>query len=57
MLEETLTIPSKIKSIPYRCFEGCNFSGDLIIPEGIVEIGEYAFYNAGSFKSLSLPNS
>ena len=57
MLEGTLTLPSKLKKIPYRCFCNCKFSGDLIIPEGIIEIEYSALQYAGPFKSLSLPNS
>ena len=57
MLTGTLTISSKLKVIPLQCFLECNFSGDLIIPEGIEEIGENAFGWSGSYKSLSLPNS
>ena len=57
MLEGTLTLPSKLKKIPHYCFSYCNFSGDLIIPEGVVEIEEWAFSDAGQFKSLSLPKS
>lgn len=57
MLEGTLTLPSKLKKIPSYCFGDCNFSGDLIVPEGIIEIEYGAFIAAGQFKSLSLPNS
>ena len=57
MLEGTLTLPSKLKKIPYYCFYNCKFSGDLIIPEGIIEIEYNALQSAGPFKSLSLPNS
>lgn len=56
MLGGNLTIPSKLKGIPAQCFSSCSFSGDLIIPEGITNIGRQAFaYN--SFKSLILPQS
>ena len=57
MLTGTLTIPSKLKVINSGCFDSCSFSGDLIIPEGVEEIGDYAFQVSGSYKSLSLPNS
>ena len=57
MLSGTLTLPSKLKEIPNVCFQECSFSGDLIIPEGITRIGDYAFYTTGPacYKSLTLP--
>lgn len=29
----------------------------VVIPEGVTEIGKYAFYNCKSLRSVSIPNS
>ncbi len=46
MLNGNLVLPSKLKEINENCFRGCSFTGDLVIPEGVTYIGNYAFYKA-----------
>ena len=42
-LTGTLTLPSTVKIIESSAFENNNFTGRLILPEGLVEIGDAAF--------------
>ena len=41
---ETINIPSTVKTIGSYAFNSCNLTGKIIFPEGIVSIGEKAFY-------------
>ena len=56
MLSGSLAIPSKLEKIPSDCFYDCDFTGDLIIPEGVKVIAGRAF-SLNRFTSLVLPNS
>ena len=48
--------PESINKIANNAFENCSLlSGALIIPDGVKEIGYYAFYNCKTISSLSLP--
>lgn len=43
-----------------HCFHGCTFTGELVIPEGVIEIPTYAFQadmGEGFFSSISLPST
>ena len=60
-LEFNIDIPSKIhnkkvKSIGEYAFHDCKYFDELVIPEGVETIKEYAFTNA-SFKNLILPQT
>ena len=41
---ETINIPSTVKNIGSYAFNSCYLTGKIIFPEGIVSIGEKAFY-------------
>ena len=43
--------------IPDNFFSNGRYDGILDIPEGITEIGNFAFYQTGQMKSVNLPNS
>lgn len=45
-----------VTAIGASCFNGCNFRGELVLPEGITEIGEWAFGN-NAFSSICFPSS
>ena len=36
---------------------GKKVTGDLIIPDGVTKISDYAFYNCSEIKSITIPNS
>ncbi len=38
-----VNLPSEIKSIPYRCFNGCRSLQNIMFPDGVTEIGQSAF--------------
>lgn len=43
-----------------HCFHACTFTGELVIPEGVIEIPTYAFQadmGKGFFSSISLPST
>ncbi len=42
------------KGILVNC---CGVSGDVVIPEGVTEIGRYAFGECESLTSLTIPDS
>lgn len=52
----SVNIPKGIKEIPANTFSGCNLS-EIIIPEGIVSVGESAFLGNSGARVLSLPST
>jgi len=60
-LTGTLTIPGSLKVIPRRAFYNSSSGGclvnNLVLSEGIEEIGENAFYGFKSILSLNIPDS
>lgn len=53
-----LVLPDNLKTIGYRAFGNQSLSGSLIIPEGVKEIREYAFYGCNNLTgTLSLPST
>jgi len=46
----------KVTAIGERAFENCSYVTSVIIPEGVVTIGKYAFYNSG-ITSIIIPKS
>ena len=50
---------SNVQILENECFQNCGFTGELIIPEGVTEIGNQAFnYNgAGKISSVILPST
>lgn len=58
----SITFPSTMKKIPYQCFNSLvgNRKGtleEIILPEGIEEIGWQAFYGAKKVKNIVLPST
>ena len=55
-MEETITLPKDINGNPYTMYY---FTGatNVILPEGIAQIDDYAFYDCGSLKSVVMPKS
>lgn len=50
------SFPETVSKINDSAFADCSWlSGSLIIPDGVTEIGPYAFYNCETISSLSLP--
>ena len=53
-----LKLPAKLKSIPEGCFEGNNFSTIAGFPDGLLEIGDRAFYGCWRLMgTLEFPES
>jgi len=50
-------LSSKIKIIPYQCFNQCQDLEEVIIPEGVEEIGAFAFLNCEKLTKIHLPSS
>ncbi|WP_026517167.1 leucine-rich repeat domain-containing protein [Butyrivibrio sp. MC2021] len=44
--DNVFNIPSTVKSIGKRAFQGVSFYKDVVIPENVTSIEEYAFYSA-----------
>lgn len=47
---------NNVTSIGYSCFNGCDFKGELVLPEGITEIEDWAFAN-NLFSTVSFPST
>lgn len=58
-LQGTLILPSTLKEIKQRAFQGCSgLTGDLIIPDSVAKVGKYAFQGCSGFDGkLKLSNS
>lgn len=53
-----LVLPDNLKAIGCRAFDNQSLSGSLIIPEGVKEIGEDAFWHCNNLTgTLSLPST
>lgn len=52
----TYTIPSTVKTIGANAFDGSNLKGELVIPEGVTSIGNYAFQNT-DITSVVIPST
>ena len=51
------TIPSSVKKIARRAFDGCNMMERLVVPEGVETIESFAFNGCGGMKEISLPET
>ncbi|MBR1684061.1 MAG: leucine-rich repeat protein, partial [Clostridia bacterium] len=51
-----VTFDGKITAIPAGCFSGCTALTAVVLPEGLMTIGEYAFHQAG-LASIIIPAS
>ncbi len=54
---KSITIPPKVKVIPFNAFQNCTSLEEVIIPDGVTVIGERAFRNCVSLKHVTLPSS
>ena len=41
----------------YGCFENCTSLKEVILPEGITNIGDFAFYKCSSLAEIKLPST
>lgn len=53
---ESLILPRDISLICEGAFSGSNIK-EIVIPEGVTTIGDYAFYGCNNLKSVTLPSS
>ncbi len=54
----SLNIGENVETIPYSTFSGFNnITGDLVIPNSVTSIGDYAFQGCSQITSVSLPAS
>ena len=53
---KTPVIPDSVKAIAGRAFAGSEITG-VTIPQGVKEIGQYAFYETGTLESVVIPSS
>lgn len=51
------TIPSSVKKIARRAFDGCNMMASLVVPQGVETIESFAFCSCGGMKEISLPET
>ena len=51
----TLTLPPLLTEIGYDTFYGIQFTGDLVVPDGVTSIGDDAF-NLNKFSSITIGN-
>ena len=55
---KTITIPSSVKKISKKAFRNCYISGVVVIPEGVEEIEEEAFYcTKMNYKDFRFPST
>lgn len=54
---KSITIPPKVKVIPFNAFQNCTSLEEIIIPDGVTVIGERAFRNCVNLKHVTLPSS
>ena len=54
---KSITIPPKVKVIPFNAFQNCTSLEEVIIPDGVTVIGERAFRNCVNLKHVTLPSS
>ena len=46
-----------VSSFCMLCIDGNLIDGDLVIPEGVTSIGDYAFYNCKGLTGITIPDS
>ncbi len=47
----------RISNIARSTFNGCSSLSQIVIPEGVASISDYAFYNCASLTSITIPDS
>lgn len=52
---ESITIPEKVRTIPQYSFACCDRLKRVELPDGLLKIGAYAFYDSGALDSINLP--
>ena len=53
----SVTIPNKIKEIPYSCFASCTKLASVTLNSSIKKIDDYAFNNNYSLKTITIPEN
>lgn len=56
-LRQETTLNEGLRIIEYRAFNNCAYIEEIIIPNTVTEIGDYAFNGASAAKKLTLGNS
>ncbi len=51
-----INLPASLKIVGESSFEGCDGVTELVIPEGVISIGKYAF-GCGSLTTVNLPST
>ncbi len=54
---EQVTLPSTLESIGGNAFEGLQGLAEIVIPEGVTEIGDYAFRGCTGLEKITLPTT
>ena len=50
---ETITLSSKLKTIPAESFKGCRLLTQITIPASVTEVGALAFVNCEKLKTIT----
>lgn len=56
-IQNIYQIPSFVKTIGCRAFHGCDNITDIIIPNGLINISDEAFWQCRGLENINLPNS
>ncbi len=52
-----VNMPSALREIRYRAFNGCTVLQDITLPEGLTTIGDYVFPNCRAFTKMNIPST
>lgn len=54
---ESVSLPSSLREIASRAFDGMYNLQQISLPDGLEKIGDYAFYNCRALEEIELPSS
>ncbi len=54
---ETVRFSQNLEEIGYSAFHGCDLTGDIVLPNGLLSIGARAFYSCFRITSFVVPTS